>query len=832
MRFSETLRFNANPDWWLYYIPYDELKVQVAELRELHNAVFFSAASAQRAQGPSQEPHADDSTDDEADVEAPSPRTEDLPSMRRTASSRVLADMRKRSGGGYHAVLEGLPSVPISLGLHREPGDGSVADARRRFEEHDSQFFDKLDKHATAVDEFFKCLVIELRKIATDLQRDGESVAAKMATFSAGDRVEHTPLLNASAPSSPEYSENRDTIEAELQAIRTRVIEHYKELGETINFSNLNKTGFDKILKKHDKYTNRTSRASFMANLLSTTEFADTTELETLKTQTERMYADVFKRGDVRAGRDELRDELRDLIVWDRNTIWRDVLRTERKVSAFHSVKGGERVSLDGIGDVTVRLRMLPSAAAIAAFVIILCFPGIIKSLVVDDTAHYTPETLAAAHRCLALVVFVVILWASEGVPLYVASFTVFPGVILLRVFLDKEHNPLGPQDASKAVFAKMSSPTLLLIVCVYTLGAALSKFEVDKLAATLILSRLRKPGSLLCALMFMAVFVSIFVSNVAAPVLLNSVMMPTIDAMGHSEANRAYVRCLLLGIMIGSNIGGFASPISSPQSAVALGLLNDEHKISFAMWLMAAIPVCAVMVLTCFSALYLWYKPQRFALPPLPRFSELLGWRHWVVIGTLVLTVLIWSVHALQDVFGSAGVVAVIPIIVFFGSGILKKEDFNNLPWDVVYLVAGGIVLGAAVESCKLLDLVAAALTKSFEGNVVKTYAVFCFFMAVIANAVSHTVSSIIVLPLIYQIGVELQHPQLLVLGGTFAASSAMALPISSFPNISATQVEDEKGVQYLSTSEVLRVGSVMTLLSTIVLLTFGYVLMSWMLD
>lgn len=825
MRFSETLRFNANPDWWVYYIPYDELKVRVEKLRLLHQAVI-SSASQHIARSHSTHHDHTESTDEEGDLE---PQQKPRRTMRRSASRRVLADMRAYDrAAGYSAVLGGFPQVPPA-GDAAQPLVRDGEDPLDKFEQQDAEFFDMLDRHTKTADELFQRLSTELKKMTLELAAEGEALIEieEHMNTAPGD-IEAIPLLQA-PPGSPTYIRSRAALEEELQHFRHKVVEHYRELGETVNFSTLNRSGIDKILKKHDKNTDRNRRASYMALLYSESQFTDTSELELLQKQTERVYADVFKKGDVRIGKEELRDGLRDLIIWGRNTIWRDVLRTERKVSAIHTIRGGRNIDFNKASDlISFRPRSIPVLGALLAFFLVLCFPGLVTNLPVDGGVKYSEETLAAAHRCLALVACVVILWAFEGVPLYVTSFMVLPGVILLRVFLDEDGVPLSPQKASETVFMRMSSPTLLLIICVYAMGAALSKFEIDKLIANRILVRIRKPHFLLAAVMFLAVFTSVFVSNVAAPVLLNSVMMPTIDAMRQSRSNRKYVRCLLLGIMIASNIGGFASPISSPQSAVALGLLAGEYKISFVKWLVAAIPQATAMVMVCFLVLCLMYKPQNYVLPQLPSFSEKLRWPHWVTIISIVGTVFIWSDHGLQDFFGSAGVVAVVPVLIYFGTGILTKEDFNNLPWDVVYLVAGGIVLGAAVESCKLLDVVAERLTNAIgTSNLFLTYFIFCVFMAAVANAVSHTVSAIIVLPLIYKIGESLGHPQILVLAGTFAASSAMALPISSFPNISATQVSDEQGDPYLSASEVLKVGSVMTVLCTIVLVTFGYALM-----
>jgi di/tricarboxylate transporter len=49
-------------------------------------------------------------------------------------------------------------------------------------------------------------------------------------------------------------------------------------------------------------------------------------------------------------------------------------------------------------------------------------------------------------------------------------------------------------------------------------------------------------------------------------------------------------------------------------------------------------------------------------------------------------------------------GVLAIIPLVAFFGFGVLSKDDFNGFLWNVVMLAMGGLALGEAVQSSGLL--------------------------------------------------------------------------------------------------------------------------------
>lgn len=55
----------------------------------------------------------------------------------------------------------------------------------------------------------------------------------------------------------------------------------------------------------------------------------------------------------------------------------------------------------------------------------------------------------------------------------------------------------------------------------------------------------------------------------------------------------------------------------------------------------------------------------------------------------------------------GEMGVLAVIPLVAFFGFDVLNKDDFNSFLWNVVMLAMGGLALGGAGRGCGTKGLV-----------------------------------------------------------------------------------------------------------------------------
>lgn len=361
--------------------------------------------------------------------------------------------------------------------------------------------------------------------------------------------------------------------------------------------------------------------------------------------------------------------------------------------------------------------------------------------------------------------------------------------VVVLRVVRSdvEPHRRLESKAAASYVFSAMWTPVIMLLLGGFTIAAALSKYNIAKMMATFVLSKAgTKPSTVLITSMFVAMFASMWISNVAAPVLCFSIIQPILRNL---PADSDMSKALLLGIALSSNMGGAASPIASPQNLIALQNMSPAP--GWGVWFFIALPVCIISILMIWVLLLVTFRPGRNTtiVPIRPMKDKFTGIQWFISIVTLA-TIALWCVsHQLESVFGDMGVVAIIPIVLFFGTGILTKEDFNNFLWTIIILAAGGLALGKAVNSSGLLHTIAESITARVEH--LSLYAVLCVFAAligVVATFISHTVAALIVLPLVQQVGQSMSepHPRLLVMGSVLMASAAMGLPTSGFPNMS----------------------------------------------
>lgn len=148
-------------------------------------------------------------------------------------------------------------------------------------------------------------------------------------------------------------------------------------------------------------------------------------------------------------------------------------------------------------------------------------------------------------------------------------------------------------------------------------------------------------------------------------------------------------------------------------------------------------------------------------------------------------------------------GVLALIPIVAFFGTKILSSEEFNSFLWTIIGLATGGIALGKTVSKYGLLATVAHGI----EGQIIRgmgvfgVMVVFGFLILILGTFVSHTVAALIILSLIQSVGEHMEgpHPRLLVMGAALLCSVAMGLPTSGFTNVTAICMTDDLRRPYL---------------------------------
>lgn len=216
------------------------------------------------------------------------------------------------------------------------------------------------------------------------------------------------------------------------------------------------------------------------------------------------------------------------------------------------------------------------------------------------------------------------------------------------------------------------------------------------------------------------------------------------------------------MGIALASNLGGIASPIASPQNVIAIQNMSPPP--SWTDWFCVSVPLCLLGNSIVWAWLLTYYQVKNdhpLLLVPTPTTAKM-SRVQMVIVGVTLLTIVLWCIaHTFRDTLGDMGVIAIIPLVAFFGAGILTKDEFNGFLWNVVVLAMGGIALGKAVESSGLLFTIASRISEQVMGlSTFEVLFVFCSLVLIMATFISHTVAALIVLPIVAKIGTQLPDP------------------------------------------------------------------------
>ncbi|KAF6809026.1 spx domain-containing protein [Colletotrichum sojae] len=834
MKFSHSIQFNAVPDWSSHYIAYSNLKKLIYQLEKtVHQSSAGDAESRPLIRN--EEP-------EDVFSRALGVELEKICSFYVAKEGELLDEVNQLLGdvGNFSSEDEENGGEPRrSFGSGSRPG--MSGNNRRSSMSIDGNVDDSDDDEDD--DE------------TTGLTKSRSSLGGGRRGKTAPNLGHSTTEMTASTEltlgrSLRRYSTAQDEMPdqsflySSSIMLKKRIASLYVSLCELKSYVQLNRTGFRKVLKKFDKILDKELRPKYMGTHVDSAYPFKVDSIKTIEeniSKMEKAYAEIVTNGDENLAKRDLRSHLREHVVWERNTVWRDMIGMERRAEAASlgrtllgrdGLTGARRLQGDDeLAPVTKEVVTPVGRFVVPTWVASTPLLTLLIAIIVFFLLLFIPiMEKPEQQNCLALIVFVSILWATEAIPLFVTSLMIpFLCVVLTVVRSeDKPHHRLDSKAATSYIFSAMWTPVIMLLLGGFTLAAALSKCKIDKRLATFVLSKAgTTPRTVLIANMLVAAFASMLISNVAAPVLCFSIIEPMLRTLP-SESNMS--KAVIMGIALASNIGGMLSPIASPQNVVAIGIMKPAP--TWIQWFFIVIPVGIVSLLLIWVLLLITFQPSKgTTIAPIRPVKEKFTGIQWFVSIVTLVTIGLWCAsHQLEGVFGDMGVIAIIPIVLFFGIGILTKEDFNNFPWTIIILAAGGLALGKAVKSSGLLHTIAGVVTKEVEGmSLYGVLVVFSTLILIIATFISHTVAALIILPLVFDVGTNMDepHPNLLVMGGVLMCSAAMGLPTSGFPNMTAIMKEDPTGQRYLRVKHFISRGVPSSVLTLVVVVSLGYGLM-----
>lgn len=405
-------------------------------------------------------------------------------------------------------------------------------------------------------------------------------------------------------------------------------------------------------------------------------------------------------------------------------------------------------------------------------------------------------QPLVESRSSVMILGIVAILWFSEGISL-VATSILIPILIVLA-------NIRTPQEALMPFF----DPAVALIFGGFLIGRALTKYELDKRLALMILARGEGSGSgLLLTVMGITAFLSMWISNTASAAIMIPIALAVITKIRDNETRDKYGKALVLGVAYSATLGGVASLVGSPPNPLAASYINSflGTEFSFMSWIPFGFPVVLIMLPIIWRWILFRFKipkdieeiqdlkhvslKEYLKLGPMSRQQKLVV----IIFGSVIV---LWLTEGLPDfvseLIGWAGhgisssIVALIGGLALLVLGLLDEKDVSSkISWSSLLILGSGIALGGAMIDTGLSTFLAyqmggLGMLPSF------LIIVMIGIVAVLVTMVaSNTGAAVILIPIAIPLAVELGiNPLLITMVIAIAVSMDFALPTGTPPS------------------------------------------------
>ncbi len=398
-------------------------------------------------------------------------------------------------------------------------------------------------------------------------------------------------------------------------------------------------------------------------------------------------------------------------------------------------------------------------------------------------------------QRTIAIFVFAALMWMFEVIPTWTTSVLII--VIMLLTISDSSiwfmkgsgvPSEMGTFVSYKSLLATFADPVIMLFLGGFILAIAATKVGLDvQLARVLLWPFGKKPKFVLLGFLLVIGLFSMFMSNTATAAMMLAFLAPVLKTLPADGKGRIG---LALAIPIAANLGGIGTPIGTPPNAIALSYLNDtlHMGVGFGDWMLVMIPYVIVMLLISWGLL-LWLFPFKAKTIELNITGNAKRTpQTYIVWITFAATILLWMLDKVTGI--NSNVVAMIPVGVFCVTGIIGKEELKEINWSVLWMVAGGIALGVAMNATGLAEHLVEAIPFGQWMPVVVLIA-SGFLGYFISNFISNTAAANLIVPILSAVGVGMGSSldpvggvKTLLVGVALSTSLAMLFPISTPPN------------------------------------------------
>ena len=429
------------------------------------------------------------------------------------------------------------------------------------------------------------------------------------------------------------------------------------------------------------------------------------------------------------------------------------------------------------------------------------------------------PEGLSPeGWRTLALLAWMVVWWLSEPVPIAATS-------LLPLVWL-----PLSGSTNAVDASAAYASPIVFLFVGGFMIAMAIERWGLhERIALGMIAAVGTRPVALVGSFALASALLSMWISNTATTLMLIPTALGVARAVaqcagedgtgpgaGAGTAHTAgattgtmpaLATSLALMVAWAASIGGIGTPVGSPTNLIAMGYLQKEGlRLDFAQWMLIAIPLMLLMLVSVWALLAWPLRGQRMS----EGAARLLADRRRAlgpmrapeqrVLAVFALVAMAWmcapllkKIDGLQALNDTAISIAGALLLFALPSGdpdaprarLLDWDTAVRIPWGVALLFGGGLSVAAAMESHGISQWLGTSLSGLRGLSPLLVLLALAALTVLASEFMSNVATLAAFLPVVGAVSVATGMPPLvLAFAASMSATLAFMMPAGTAPN------------------------------------------------
>lgn len=431
---------------------------------------------------------------------------------------------------------------------------------------------------------------------------------------------------------------------------------------------------------------------------------------------------------------------------------------------------------------------------AIIAFIIVMLIP--------------TPGLDLAGHAAIALLVFAVIMWATEALHLAVTS--------LIILFIQ----PIIQVASFADAVIGFANPIIFLMIGGFIIAEAIRKSGLAQRFTYVMLNKFgTTPNRSLFVTVFSTGLLSAFIENVVAFAMLLPIIKQIIPMMGVNNPENGksnFAKAMVLGASYGSLAGGFGTEIGTAPNLMAAAYTH----IPFVDWMLFGIPLAFIMMLVIWKGIGRIFPPEVKGIVGgegtiTTKIEELgvMARKEKIALSILIITIGLWITTGLTGLDSYS--IALIGAVLMLAFKIIDWKDAqSNVDWGLIVFFGGALSLGAALLNTGAAEWLIKDIISIFgsEPSTLLIMVVLMIIAVIITQVMSNIALSAILVPLSVTLAIAQGQPI-----GIYAVPIAIACSLSFMFPMADPTVAMAYGTKYMNIKEIMKAGIPMVIIGII---------------